>query len=84
MSKEGKYETLRFWRVVEEGINLLKVLENDAISDECLRIMKRIYRKLRKLIVKVELSMIDRWKEKGMLTPKEAREEKAKVRKRWL
>ena len=84
MSKEGKYETLRFWRVVEEGIDLLKVLENDAISDECLRIMKRIYRKLRKLIVKVELSMIDRWKEKGMLTPKEAREEKAKVRKRWL
>ena len=73
MSKEGKYETLRFWRVVEEGINLLKVLENDAISDECLRIMKRIYRKLRNLIVKVELSMIDRWKEKGMLTPKEAR-----------
>ena len=84
MSKEGKYETLRFLRVVEEGINLLKVLENDAISDECLRIIKRIYRKLRKLIVKVELSMIDRWKEKGMLTPKQARTEKAKVRRRWL
>ena len=84
MSKEGMHKTLRFWRFLEEQIDRLKETGVEGITDESLRIMKRIYKKLRILIVRVELAMIDRWKEKGILTPKQARAEKAKVRRRWL
>lgn len=61
----------------------LLTLFGTRFSDESLRIMKRIYRKLRRLILENELAIIDRKKEEGRMSPKQARSEKAKVRKTW-
>ena len=84
MSKEGKHEVLHFLRYVEEGLLQLMVTADGGVTDEGLRIIKRIYRKLRILILRIELAMVDRRKERKRITPKQAREEKAKVKKRWL
>ena len=70
--------------MVEEEIDRLLATGSEEITDERLRIMKRIHKKLRVLILKVELAMIERKKEKGNLSPKQARTENAKVKKRWL
>ena len=78
------HKILRFWQYMEVGIDRLKTMGTDGITDESLRIMKRIYRQLRILILRVELAVIDRKKEKGRLTPKQARSEKAKLKKKWL
>lgn len=78
------YKILRFWQYMEVEIDRLKTMGADGITDESLRIMKRIYRQLRILILRVELAIIDRKKEKGKLTPKQARSEKAKLKKKWL
>ena len=84
MSKEGKHEVLHFLRYVEEGLSQLMVTADGGVTDESLRIIKRIYRKLRVLILRIELAMVERRKERKRITPKQAREEKAKVKKRWL
>lgn len=84
MSKEGKHEVLHFLRYVEEGLSQLMVTADGGVTDEGLRIIKRIYRKLRILILRIELAMVERRKERKRITPKQAREEKAKVKKRWL
>ena len=84
MSKEGKHEVLHFLRYVEEGLSQLMVTADGVVTDEGLRIIKRIYRKLRVLILRIELAMVERRKERKRITPKQAREEKAKVKKRWL
>ena len=84
MSKEGKHEVLHFLRYVEKGLSQLMVTTNEGVTDESLRIIKRIYRKLRILILRIELAMVERRKERKQITPKQAREEKAKVKKRWL
>ena len=84
MSKEGKHEVLRFLRYVEEGLSQLMVTADGGVTDESLRIIKRIYRELRVLILRIELAMVERRKERKRITPKQAREEKAKVKKRWL
>ena len=84
MSKEGKHEVLHFLRYVEEGLSQLMVTEDGGVTDEGLRIIKRIYRKLRVLILRIELAMVERRKERKRITPKQAREEKTKVKKRWL
>ena len=84
MSKEGKHEVLHFLRYVEEGLSQLMVTADGVVTDEGLRIIKRIYRKLRVLILRIELAMVERRKERERITPKQARTEKAKVKKRWL
>ena len=80
MSKEGKHEVLHFLRYVEEGLSQLMVTADGGVTDESLRIIKRIYRKLRVLILRIELAMVERRKERKRMTPKQAREEKAKVK----
>lgn len=84
MSKESKHDVLHFLRYVEEGLLQLMVTADGGVTDEGLRIMKRIYRKLRVLILRIELAMVDRRKERKGITPKQARTEKARVKKRWL
>ena len=84
MGKKKKHEVLHFLRYVEEGLLQLMVTTDGGVTDESLRIMKRIYRKLRVLILRIELAMVERRKERKRITPKQAREEKAKVKKRWL
>ena len=84
MGKKKKHEVLHFLRYVEEGLLQLMVTADGGVTDEGLRIIKRIYRKLRVFILRIELAMVDRKKERKRITPKQAREEKAKVKKRWL
>jgi hypothetical protein len=84
MGKKKKREVLHFLRYVEEGLLQLMVTADGGVTDEGLRIIKRIYRKLRVLILRIELAMVERRKERKRITPKQAREEKAKVKKRWL
>lgn len=84
MSKESKHDVLHFLRYVEEGLSQLMVTADGGVTDEGLRIIKRIYRKLRVLILRIELAMVERRKERKRITPKQAREERAKVKKRWL
>ena len=84
MGKKKKHEVLHFLRYVEEGLLQLMVTTDGGVTDESLRIMKRIYRELRVLILRIELAMVERRKERKRITPKQAREEKAKVKKRWL
>ena len=84
MSGKKEHEKLHFYRYVETELNRIAEYSENYVSDESLRIMKRIYRQLRILILRVELAVIDRKKEKGRLTPKQARSEKAKLKKKWL
>ena len=84
MSGKKEHEKLHFYRYVETELNRIAEYSENYVSDESLRIMKRIYRQLRILILRVELAIIDRKKEKGKLTPKQARSEKAKLKKKWL
>lgn len=84
MSGKKEHEKLHFYRYVETELNRIAEYSENYVSDESLRIMKRIYRQLRILILSVELAIIDRMKEKGKLTPKQARSEKAKLKKKWL
>lgn len=84
MKREEKQGLLHFLRYVEEGLGRFEVFVEGEFTDESLRVMKRIYRKLRILILKAELAMVDRRKTKGKLTPKQARTVKAKIKKRWL
>lgn len=84
MSGKKEHEKLHFYRYVETELNRIAEYSENYVSDESLRIMKRIYRQLRIQILSVELAVIDRKKEKGRLTPKQARSEKAKLKKKWL
>ena len=84
MNEKKKHGILHFYRCVEAELNRITECSEVHVSDESLRIMKRIYRQLRKLILRVELAVIERKKEKGKLTPKQARSEKAKLKKKWL
>ena len=84
MEGKERHEKLRFWEFVEQELELLVDMFGTYFSDECLRIMKRIYRKLRILILRNELAKIERKQKSGKLTGKQAQHEKAKVRKTWM
>ncbi|MBQ4056871.1 MAG: hypothetical protein IJD32_07230 [Bacteroidaceae bacterium] len=83
MNEKGKHEMLHFYRYVEAELNRITAVSELYFTDESLRIMKRIYRKLRLQIMKVELALIHRKKQMGRITPKQARSELAKVKKKW-
>ena len=55
-----------------------------ACSDECLRTIKRIYKRLRIMILVNELEKVERLRLSGKLTGKQAQHQKAKVKKTWL
>lgn len=66
MNEKGKHEMLHFYRYVEAELNRITAVSELYFTDESLRIMKRIYRKLRLQIMKVELALIhrkSRWEE---------------------
>lgn len=83
MKKEERHEKLRFMMFVEEELMLLIDLFGTSFSDEAMRIMKRIYKLLRRLILTNELEKVERWRRSGKITGKQAVFEKAKVKKRW-
>lgn len=71
-------------RGVERELVRLEGEYGTACSEECLRCMKRIYRRLRVAIMACELAAVERRKQSGRLTPKEAQHERARIRRRWL
>lgn len=84
MNDKKKHGMLHFYRYMEVELNRIAECSEVYVTDESLRIMKRIYRKLRILILKVELAVILRKKQAGRITPKQARTEQARLRKKWL
>ena len=65
-------------------LNRMYENEETACSDECLRTIKRIYKRLRILILVNELEKVERLRQRGKLTGKQAQHQKAKVKKAWL
>lgn len=84
MNEKKKHGILHFYRCVEAELNRIAECSEVHVFDESLRIMKRIYRKLRILILKVEHAVILRKKQAGRITPKQERTEQAKLKKKWL
>ena len=84
MNDKEKHGMLHFYRYMDVELNRIAECSEVYVTDESLRIMKRIYRKLRIFILKVELAVILRKKKAGRITPKQARTEQARLRKKWL
>lgn len=79
-----KNEKLHLFRQMEEALSHMNQAGETALSDECLRVMKRIFRMLRVLILENELQKVERLRQRGKLTGKQAQHQRAKVRKTWL
>ena len=79
-----KNESLYLFKQVEEVLKQMYENEETACSDECLRTIKRIYKRLRILILVNELEKVERLRQRGKLTGKQAQHQKAKVKKAWL
>ena len=78
-----KNEKLHLFRQMEKALNHMNQVGETALSDECLRIIKRIYKMLRILILENELQKVEQQRQAGKLTGKQAQHQKAKVRKKW-
>ena len=83
MEEKERHEKVRFMMFVEEQLALLTELFGDYFSDEALRIMKRIYTRLRLLILTNELQRVERRRMSGKITGKQAVGLKAKLKKMW-
>ena len=82
MNKKSK-ERLHFFLQVEK---MLKEMNQEAVvdwSEATLQSMKHIYRELRIALLRVEVARIERLRDEGKMTPKEAVHRKALLRKRW-
>ena len=82
--KNDKNGKLYLFRQMEETLNHMNQSGEIALSDECLRVIKRIFRMLRVLILENELQKVERLRQRRKLTGKQAQHLKAKVRKTWL
>ena len=83
MEKSFK-KRLEFLRQVEKELAEWGTMDRKEFSEACLQAMKHIYRMLRNVIYQVEVHRIERRKQEGRITPKEAVHQKAKVRKQYL
>lgn len=83
MKEKERHEKLRFMEFVEEKLGLLAEVYGTRFSDEALRVMKRIYKRLRLLILENELARIEHRRQHGKITGKQAVSLKAKVKKSW-
>ena len=82
MNKKSK-ERLHFFLQVEK---MLREMNQEAVvdcSEATLQSMKHIYRELRIALFRVEVARIERLRDEGKMTPKEAVHRKALLRKRW-
>ena len=82
MNKKSK-ERLHFFLQVEK---MLREMIQEAVvdcSEAPLQSMKHIYKELRISLLRVEVARIERLRDEGKMTPKEAVHRKALLRKRW-
>lgn len=84
MERDKNHEKTHFFHAIEKEWVSLFAKYGPECSEECLRSMKRIYRMLRIAIYQAEVWIIERRKQEGRITPKEAVRQKAKVRKQYL
>ena len=54
---------------MESEMKSLRSMHGTTCSDECLRIMKQVYKLLRIMIVECETRIVDRKKREGVITP---------------
>lgn len=83
MKEEGKHRLYRLMKDMEEGINRIKADYEDYFSIANLLAIKRVIRMLRVMVMEGEQEMVERKVKRGKCTPKQARSERAKIRKRW-
>ena len=78
-----KIDRLHLFLLVEEMLLEMTRREVMDCSEATMQSMKHIYRELRIALVRVEVARIERLKDEGKMTPKEAVHRKALLRKRW-
>lgn len=78
--KTAKVEKMRFMQEMEEKLRRMRGV---ACSEMCLRIMKRIFKMLRTEIEVCEVALVEHRKSVGKIAPSVARQERAKVRRRY-
>ena len=82
MNKESK-ERLHFFLQMEEVLREMNQEEVVDCSEATMRCIKHILRELRINLFRVEVARIERLRDEGKITPKEAVHRKALLRKRW-
>lgn len=82
MNKESK-ERLHFFLQMEEVLREMNQEEVVDCSEATMRCMIHILRELRINLFRVEVARIERLRDEGKITPKEAVHRKALLRKRW-
>ena len=82
MNKKSK-ERLHFFLQMEK---MLREMNQEAVMDcreATMQSMKHFYKELRIALLRVEVARIERLRDEGKMTPKEAVHRKALLRKRW-
>ena len=82
MNKKSK-ERLHFFLQMEK---MLREMNQETVvdcSEATLQSMKHINKELRIALLRVEVARIERLRDEGKMTPKEAVHRKALLRKRW-
>ena len=78
-----KIDRLHLFLLVEELLREMNRKEVMDCSEATLRCMKHIFNQLRIFLLRQEVRRIERLKDKGKISPKEAVHRKALLRKRW-
>ena len=78
-----KIDRLHLFLLVEEMLMEMNRREVMDCSEATLRCMKHIFKQLRIFLLRQEMKRIERLKDKGKISPKEAVHRKALLRKRW-
>ena len=69
---------------MEAELRQMNETSGTACSDESLRVIKRIHRELHVVILRNELERVERRRQRGKITGKQAQHLRAKFRKSWL
>ena len=81
----GKFkERLHLFRQVEELLREMNQVEMVDCSEATLQSMKHIFKELRICLYQVEVMRIERAREEGKITPKEAVHKKSLLKKRYF
>ena len=83
MNKQPK-ERLHLFRQVEEVLREMNLNEVKECSEATLQSMKHIYKELRIFLYHVEVMRIERARDEGKISPKEAVHRKALLRKKYF
>ena len=83
MNKKSK-ERLHLFRQMEEVLREMNLSEVKECSEATLQSMKPIYKELRIFLYYVEVMRIERARDEGKISPKEAVHRKALLRKKYF